>query len=200
MSRNMYSIARQLQAPGVKTVATFNPTRLSKALRNLTRKSITSGKHSGGWSSKTKDVRDLIFKLAGEMPIIYASPSHGNYLSFVSPRTIDPSVNDEMRGLLEADCALSKMNFEEEKKGYYKITYAEFVERTDAMLKDNLTRLSEVGSRTHYSLLIRNKAIRGQLVDAFLTQRTIEEIAIAERIARYLDADIEYNIPTTHNF
>jgi hypothetical protein len=145
-------------------------------------------------------VRDLIFKIAGEMPIIYASPSHGNYLSFVSPRTIAPAVNAEMSGLLEADCALSKMNFEEEKKGYYKISYAEFVERTDAMLRDNLTRLSEVGSRTHYSLLIRNKSIREQLVDAFLTQRTIEEIAIAERIARYLDDDIEYNIPTTHSF
>lgn len=196
----MYAIARQLQAPGVKTVATFNPMRLTKTLRNLTRKSITSGKHSGGWSSKTKDVRELIFNLAGEKPIVYAMPAHGNYLSFVSPRTISPEVYSEMTGLLEADCSLSKMNFEEEKKSYYKITYAEFVERTDDNLKSNLERLSEVGSRTHYSLLIRNKAIREQLVNAFLTQRTPEEVAIAERIARLLDRDEEFPIPTTHKF
>ena len=200
MSRNMYDIARQLQAPGVKTVATFNPARLTKALRNLTRKSITSGKHSGGWSSKTKDVRDLIFKIAGESPILYASPTNSNYLSFVSPRAIASDVLAEMTGLLEADCALSKMNFEEEKKGYYKITYAEFVERTDALLKDNLTRLSEVGTSTRYSLLIRTKSIREQMVDIFLNQRTVEEVAIAERIARYLDNDVEFPIPTTHNF
>lgn len=200
MSQNMYSLARQLQAPGVKTVATFNPARLTKALRNLARKSIASGKHSGGWSSKTKDVRDLIFKIAGEMPIVYASPSHGNYLSFASPRTLLPAVSDEIKGLLEADCALTKMNFEEEKKSHYRITYAEFVQRVDGTLKDNFERLSEVGTRTHYSLIIRNKSIRDQVVDAFLTQRTVEEIAIAERIAKYLDNDIEYDIPTTHNF
>lgn len=197
---HMYAIARQLQAPGVKTVATFNPTRLTKTLRNLVRKSITSGKHSGGWSSKTKDVRELIFNLAGEKPIVYAMPAHGNYLSFVSPRTIAPEVYSELKGLLEADCALSKMNFEEEKKSYYKITYAEFVQRTDDNFNSNLTRLGEVGSRTHYSLLIRSKAIREQLVDVFLTQRTPEEVAIAERIARLLDRDEEFPIPTTHNF
>lgn len=197
---HMYSIARQLQAPGVKTVATFNPTRLTKTLRNMVRKSITSGKHSGGWSSKTKDVRDLIFKIAGEAPIIYASPTHSNYLSFVSPRAIASDVLAEMTGLLEADCALSKMNFEEEKKSYYKITYAEFVERTDDNFKSNLERLSEVGTRTHYSLLIRNKDIREQIVNAFLTQRTPEEVAIAERIARLLDRNEEFPIPTTHNF
>ena len=200
MSRNMYDIARQLQAPGVQTVATFNPTRLTKTLRNMVRKSITSGKHSGGWSSKTKDVRDLIFKIAGEEPIIYATPTNSNYLSFVSPRAIDPAVNAEIVGLLEADCALSKMNFEEEKKSYYKITYGDFVGRTDDNFKSNLQRLSEVGTRTHYSLLIRNKDIREQIVNAFLTQRTPEEVAIAERIARLLDKDEEFPIPTTHNF
>lgn len=200
MSRNLYDIARELKAPGVQTVATFNPTRLTKTLRNMVRKSITSGKHNGGWSSKTKAVRKLVFKLAGEEPIVYAMPTHGNYLSFVSSRTIAPDVFAEMKGLLEADAALSKMNFEEEKKGYYKITYAEFVERTDGNLKDNLTRLGEVGGRTHYSLLIRNRSIRDQLVDAFLTQRTPEEVAIAERIARYLDNDVEFPIPTSHRF
>ena len=200
MSRNMYEIARQLQAPGVKTVATFNPSRLTKSLRNLTRKSITSGRHNGGWSSKTRDVRKLIFRIAGEEPIIHASPAHGNYLSFVSPRKIKPEVYQEIVGLLEADCALSKMNYEEEKKSHYRITYAEFVQRVDDTLKDNKTRLDEVGSRTHYSLVIRNRSIREQVVAAFLTQRTPEEVAIAERIARLLDRDEELPVPTTYNF
>lgn len=197
---NMYSIARQLQAPGVQTVATFNPTRLTKSLRNMVRKSITSGKHIGGWSSKTKSVRNLVFKLAGEEPIVYATPTNSNYLSFVSSRALDSAVNAEIVGLLEADSALSKMNFEEEKKGYYKITYAEFVQRTDENFKANLERLSEVGTRTHYSLLIRHKDIREQIANAFLTQRTPEEVAIAERIARLLDKDEEFPIPTSHNF
>jgi len=60
--RNMYELARQLQSPGVVTTAYFNPTRLTKTLRNMVRKSIASGKHSGGWSSQTKSVRNLIFK------------------------------------------------------------------------------------------------------------------------------------------
>lgn len=197
---NMYSIARQLQAPGVHTVATFNPTRLTKTLRNMVIKSITSGKHVGGWSSKTKSVRGLVFKLVGEEPIIYATITSSNYLSFVSPRAIDSEILAEMTGLLEADAALSKMNFEEEKKNYYKITYGDFVARTDDNLKSNLQRLSEVGTRTHYSLLIRNKNIREQIVNAFLTQRTPEEVAIAERIARLLDRDEEFPIPTSHSF
>ena len=200
MSRNLYDIARELKAPGVQTTATFNPTRLTKTLRNMVRKSITSGKHNGGWSSKTKDVRKLIFRIAGEEPIVYSKVPNGNYLAFVSPRAIVPDVLAEMKGLLEADAALSKMNFEEEKKNYYKITYAEFVARTDENLATGLVRLGEVGGRTHYSLLIRHKEIREQLVDAFLTQRTPEEIAIAERIARFLDNDVEFPIPTSHRF
>lgn len=197
----MYSIARQLQAPGVHTVATFNPMRLTKALRNLTRKSITSGRHNGGWSSKTKDVRELLFKIAGEEPIIYASPTHSNYLSFVSPRAIPRDLHDEMRGLLEADCALSKMNYEEpENRSYYRPSYAEFVQRTDELLKDNFTRLKEVGTKTRYSLLIRTKSIQEQMIEVFLKQRTPEEVAIAERIARLLDRDEEFPIPTTHKF
>ena len=200
MSRNIYDIARQLQAPGVQTVATFNPSRLTKSLRNLVRKSISSGKHNGGWSSKTRDVRNLIFRIAGEAPIIHASPAHGNYLSFVSPRKIKPEVHQEIVGLLEADCAMAKMNFEEEQKNHYKITYAEFVKRVDETLNDNKTRLDKVGGRTHYSLVIRNRTIREQVVAAFLTQRTPEEVAIAERIARLLDRDEELPVPTTYNF
>jgi hypothetical protein len=197
---NMYALARQLQAPGVVTTAYFNPMRLTKSLRNLARKSIASGKHSGGWYSKTKEVRNLIFKLAGETPVIHAKPEHGPYVSFVSPRPIPHSVQNEMIGLLEADCSLIKMNFEEEKKNYYKITHDEFVERVDETFTTNVKRLQEVGGSPHYSLIIRNKPLREQLVDLFLTLRTSDEVALAERIASLLDENKEFLIPTTHNF
>ncbi len=200
MSQNMYDIARQLQAPGVLTTATFNPTRLTKALRNLVRKSIASGKHNGGWSSQTKGVRNLIFKIAGEEPVIYAEPAHGSYLSFRSPRDINPELRLEIIGLLEADCSLSKMNYEEEKKSYYKITYAEFVKNMDDRFATNIQRLDEMSANPHYSMVVLTKALREQLVTAFLTQRTPEEVALAERIATLLDRDEEFPIPTTHNF
>ena len=197
---HMYALARQLQAPGVQTTATFNPTRLTKTLRNLARKSIASGKHSGGWSSKTKQVRNLIFKLAGEAPVIHAKPEHGPYVSFVSPRPIPQSMKDEMTGLLEADCALTKMNFEDEKKNYYKITYQEFVDRVNETLVTNKQRIHEVGGSSHYSLIIRNKPLREQLVDLFLTLRTPDEVALAERIASLLDENKEFLIPLTYDF
>ena len=197
---NMYALARQLQSPGVVTTAYFNPTRLTKSLRNLTRKSIASGKHSGGWSSKTKQVRNLIFKLAGEAPVIHAKPEHGPYVSFVSPRPIPQSMKDEMTGLLEADCALTKMNFEDEKKNYYKITYQEFVDRVNETLVTNKQRIHEVGGSSHYSLIIRNKPLREQLVDLFLTLRTPDEVALAERIASLLDENKEFLIPLTYDF
>ena len=197
---NMYELARQLQSPGVVTTAYFNPTRLTKTLRNLVRKSIASGKHSGGWSSKTKQIRKLIFVLAGETPVIHAKPEHGPYVSFVSPRVIPHTVQNEMIGLLEADCALTKMNFETEKKNYYKITYAEFVERVNETLDTNKQRIKEVGGSNHYSLIIRNKPLREQLVDLFLTLRTPDEVAMAERIASLLDENREFLIPMTHNF
>jgi hypothetical protein len=196
----MYGLARQLQSPGVVTTAYFNPNRLTKTLRNMARKSIASGKHSGGWYSKTKEVRNLIFVLAGEAPVIHAKPEHGPYVSFVSPRAIPQATKDEMTGLLEADCALTKMNFETEKKNYYKITYAEFVERVDDTFTTNIARLNEVGGSTHYSLIIRNKPLREQLVDLFLTLRTPDEVALAERIASLLDENKEFLIPMDHNF
>jgi hypothetical protein len=197
---NMYALARQLQSPGVVTTAYFNPTRLTKSLRNLARKSIASGKHSGGWSSKTKQVRNLIFKLAGEAPVIHAKPEHGPYVSFVSPRAIPQSMKDEMTGLLEADCALTKMNFEDEKKNYYKITYQEFVDRVNETFATNKQRINEVGGSSHYSLIIRNKPLREQLVDLFLTLRTPDEVALAERIASLLDENKEFLIPLTYDF
>jgi len=197
---NMYALARQLQSPGVVTTAYFNPMRLTKTLRNMTRKSIASGKHSGGWASKSKQVRNLVFKLAGETPVTHAKPEHGPYVSFVSPRAIPYAVLDEMTGLLEADCALTKMNFEDEKKNHYKITYADFVTRVDETFATNVTRLKTVGGSTHYSLIIRNKPIREQITNLFLTLRTSDEVALAERIASLLDENQEFLIPVDYNF
>ena len=109
-------------------------------------------------------------------------------------------MTDEMAGLLEADCALTKMNFETEKKNYYKITYDEFVKRVNETLDTNKQRIKEVGGSNHYSLIIRNKPLREQVVDLFLTQRTPDEVALAERIASLLDENKEFLIPITHNF
>ena len=200
MKQNMYELARQLKAPGVLTTASFNPNRLTKTIRNLVRKSITSGRHGGGWYSQTKEVRSLIFKIAGEEPVIYAEPAHGHYLTFHSPRNVPMPLRDELIGLLEADCALSKMNYEEEKKNYYKTTYAEFVKNMDDRFDTNVSRLNEMSANPHYSMVIRNKALRDQLVTAFLTQRTPEEVALAERIATLLDENTEMLIPLTHSF
>ena len=197
---NMYGLARQLQSPGVVTTAYFNPNRLTKTLRNMARKSIASGKHSGGWYSKSKEVRNLIFKLAGETPAVYVKPEHGPYIAFASTRPIPPVICTEMIGLLEADCALTKMNFEEEKKNYYKVTYAEFVQRVDETFATNKNRLQQVGGSTHYSLIVRNKPLREQLGDLFLTLRTPDEVALAERIASLLDENKEFLIPMDHNF
>lgn len=199
MSQHMYAIARQLQAPGVKTVATFNPARLPTKLRNMVRRSIASGIHSGGWSSKTKDVRKLVFELIGEKPMAYVTVQ-SNYLSFDMPRPFPLDAEQEIFGLLEADAALSKMNFEEETRiGYYRTSRAEFNTNVDERLKTNKQRINEVGQAS-YSMIVTNKSIREQIIAVFVKQRTPEEIAIAERIARLVDRDEEFPIPTTHNF
>jgi hypothetical protein len=57
--------------------------------------------------------------------------------------------------------------------------------------------LVRVGS--HY-MIVRQAQLKTQIADVFLKERTVEEIAIAERIARLLDRDEEFPIPTTHNF
>jgi len=60
--------------------------------------------------------------------------------------------------------------------------------------------LQEVGGSTHYSIIIRNKPIREQVVDLFLTLRTSDEVALAERIASLLDENREFLIPLDYNF
>ena len=197
--RNMYEIARQLQAPAVKTTATFNPTRLTKTLRNMVRRSIASGIHSGGWSSKTKQVRNLVFDLFGEKPLVFVE-YHDSYISFEMKRPFPLESENEIFGLLEADAALTKMGFEEEtRQGYYRTTRAEFNKHIDERLESNKKRVNEAGQST-YSMVVPNKAIREQIIAVFVRQRTPEEVAIAERIASFLDKDEEVVIPTSVTF
>ena len=70
----------------------------------------------------------------------------------------------------------------------------------DERFDTNIQRLDDMSANPHYSMVIRNKALREQLVTAFLTQRTPEEVALAERIATLLDRDEEFPIPTHHHF
>lgn len=199
MSRNVYDIARQLKAPGVATVATFNPIRLTRTLRNMTRKSIATGNHIGGWSSKSKDVRELIFHLAGERPIVYVSQS-ADYISFHTPRPITADNQLELIGLLEADCTLQKMNYDDSGERRYRSTRQDFNKVTNERHEHNIAKLkfAEQGKARH--LIVRTAKLRQQMAEVFLRERTVEEIAIAERIARYLDTDCEYPVPTTHTF
>lgn len=198
MSNHMYAIARQLQVSGVRTVATFNPIRLSTTIRNMARKSIASGYHTGGWSSKTRDVRELIFSLAGERPIVYVAQG-ADYMSFTTPRPITADNLSEMIGLFEADCTLQKMGYDDG-EGRYRPTRSDFYRTIDERCVHNITKLKFVdqGKATH--LIVRTAKLRQQLAEAFLKERTVEEIAIAERIARLLDKDEEFPIPTTHKF
>jgi hypothetical protein len=195
---HMYAIARQLQAPGVQTIATFNPTRLTKTIRNMTRKSIATGYHTGGWSSKSRDVRDLVFSVAGEKPIVYAT-QYADYMSFTTPRPITADNLSEMIGLFEADCTLQKMGYDDS-EGRYRPTRSDFYKTIDERCAHNITRLKFVEHAKAVHLILRTAKLRQQMAEVFLRERTVEEIAIAERIARYLDDDLEYNIPTTHKF
>jgi hypothetical protein len=195
---HMYAIARQLQAPGVQTVATFNPTRLTKTLRNMVRRSIATGTHNGGWSSKTKAVRDLVFNLAGEKPVVYVG-QHADYMVFHTPRHITEGNLSEMIGLLEADCTLQKMNYDDTNKSRYHPTRSEFYTTIDNRHLSNV-RYLKTAHECGYHVVVRNSKIRQQLATTFLKERTVEEIAIAERIARLVDENTEFLIPITHEF
>lgn len=194
----MYAIARRLQAPGVQTTATFNPTRLTKTIRNMARKSIASGYHSGGWSSKTRDVRELVFSLAGERSLVYVAQG-ADYMTFTTPRPITDDNLSEMVGLFEADCTLQKMGYDD-KEGRYRPSRSDYYKTIDERCAHNISKLKfvEQGKASH--LIVRTAKLRQQIAEAFLKERTVEEIAIAERIARLLDKDEEFPIPTTHNF
>lgn len=197
--RHMYELARQLQAPGVRTVATFNPTRLTTTLRNMVRRSIAAGNHNGGWSSKTKDVRELVFSLAGERPVVYVQQA-SDYMTFFISRPITDDNLSEMIGLLEADCTLQKMDYDDTNKSRYHPTRSEFYTTIDQRHDQHIAKLKFASQGKAHSLIVRNSKIRQQIAEAFLKERTIEEIAIAERIARLVDENTEFLIPTTHAF
>lgn len=199
MSRNMFALARQLQAPGVQTIATFNPTRLTKTLRNMVRKSIATGNHIGGWTSKTRDVRNLVFKLAGEEPIVYVAQAT-DYMSFTIPRPITTDNLFEIIGLLEADCSLQKMDFDDTGERRWTPPRHEYYQTIDKRHIDNVRYLRTAHEGVGYNLVVRTPKIRQQITEVFLKERTVEEIAIAERIARMLDKDQDFLIPTTHDF
>jgi len=199
MSNHMYAIARQLQAPAVRTTATFNPTRLTKTIRNMARKSIASGYHNGGWSSKTRDVRELVFTLAGERPLVYVAQG-ADYMSFTTPRPITADNLSEMVGLLEADCTLQKMSYDDSGERRYRPTRSDYYKTIDERCAHNISKLKVADQGKAGHLIVRTAKLRQQIAEAFLKERTVEEIAIAERIARLLDKDEEFPIPTTHNF
>lgn len=195
----VFEIARQLKAPGVQTTATFNPSRLSPRLRKMTKDSIVSGYHKGGWSSQTKHTRHLVFNLAGELPVTYATQD-GNYMTLSISRNITDDTMAQIVGLLESDCALRKMAYEEP-TNRYQPDRASFYQEVDARLKMNVEvlRTASTNKRSPY-LIVRNSKIRDQLAQAFLKDRTVEEIAIAQRIARVLDREMDFPIPLSYNF
>jgi len=171
---------------------------LTRTIRNMARKSIASGYHNGGWSSKTRDVRELVFSLAGERPLVYVAQG-ADYMTFTTPRPITADNLSEMIGLLEADCTLQKMGYEDS-EGRYRPSRSDFYKTIDERCAHNITKLKFADQGKAGHLIVRTAKLRQQIAEAFLKERTVEEIAIAERIARYLDNDLEYNIPTTHNF
>ena len=150
MSNHMYAIARQLQTPAVRTTATFNPNRLSKTIRNMARKSIASGYHTGGWSSKTRDVRELIFSLAGEKPIVYVAQG-ADYMSFITPRPVTEDTQLEIIGLFEADCTLQKMGYDDSGERRYRPTRDVFYKTIDERCVHNITKIkfAEQGKANH---------------------------------------------------
>jgi hypothetical protein len=195
---DMYKLARQLQAPGVLTVATFNPTRLTKTLRNMVRKSIATGIHNGGWYSKTKKIRNLVFDLGDVRPSIYVA-TDADYLVLRATRPITEGNLSEIIGMLEADCTLQKMGYDDLEKHQYtpkREEYYKTIDRRHAEHVENVKR-AHVNS---YTLVVRQSTIRKQIAEVFLRDRTVEEIALAEMLASRLDRDEEFSIPTHHNF
>ena len=195
---DMYKIARQLQAPGVRTVATFNPTRLTKTVRNMVRKSIATGIHNGGWYSKTKKVRELVFDLGDVRPSIYVA-TDADYLVLRTARPSSEDVVSEIIGLLEADCTLQKMGYDDIDKNKYTPTREEYYKTIDRRHAEHIEKAKAAHINSH-TMVVRQANLRRQIAEVFLRDRTVEEIALAEMLASRLDRDEEFAIPTHHNF
>ena len=194
----MYKIARQLQSPGVRTVATFNPMRLTKTMRNMVRKSIATGIHNGGWYSKTKKVRNLVFDLGDVRPSTYVA-TDADYLVLRATRPITEGSLSEIIGMLEADCTLQKMGYDDMKKHQYSPKRDEFYKTIDRRHAEHVENVKRAHVNS-YTLVVRQSTIRKQIAEVFLRERTVEEIALAEMLASRLDRDEEFSIPTHHNF
>jgi hypothetical protein len=194
----MYKLARQLQAPGVQTIATFNPTRLTKTMRNMVRKSIASGIHNGGWYSKTKKVRELVYDLASIRPSIYVA-TDADYMVLRTPRPITEGNLSEIIGMLEADCTLQKMGYDDMKKNAYSPKRDEYYKGVDRRHAEHVENVKKAHVNA-YTIVVRQSTIRKQIAEVFLRERTVEEIALAEMLASRLDRDEEFPIPTHHNF
>jgi hypothetical protein len=194
----MYKIARQLQAPGVRTVATFNPTRLTKTVRNMVRKSIATGIHNGGWYSKTKKVRELVFDLGDVRPSIYVA-TDADYIVLRTARPSSEDVVSEIIGLLEADCTLQKMGYDDMKKNAYSPKRDEFYKTIDRRHAEHIEKAKAAHINSH-TMVVRQANLRRQIAEVFLRDRTVEEIALAEMLASRLDVDEEFAIPTHHPF
>jgi hypothetical protein len=194
----MYKIARQLQAPGVRTVATFNPMRLTKTMRNMVRKSIATGIHNGGWYSKTKKVRNLVFDLGDVRPSIYVA-TDADYIVLRTSRPSSEDVVSEIIGLLEADCTLQKMGYDDIDKNKYTPTREEYYKTIDRRHAEHIEKAKAAHINSH-TMVVRQANLRRQIAEVFLRDRTVEEIALAEMLASRLDVDEEFPIPTTHNF
>ena len=194
----MYKIARQLQAPGVRTVATFNPTRLTKTVRNMVRKSIATGIHNGGWYSKTKKVRELVFDLGDVRPSIYVA-TDADYIVLRTSRPSSEGVVSEIIGLLEADCTLQKMGYDDIDKNKYTPSREEYYKTIDRRHAEHIEKAKAAHINSH-TMVVRQANLRRQIAEVFLRDRTVEEIALAEMLASRLDRDEEFAIPTHHNF
>ena len=195
---DMYKLARQLQSPGVRTVATFNPMRLTKTMRNMVRKSIATGIHNGGWYSKTKKVRNLVFDLGDVRPSIYVA-TDADYVVLRTSRPITEGNLSEIIGMLEADCTLQKMGYDDMKKNVYSPKRDEFYKTIDRRHAEHVENVKRAHVNS-YTLVVRQSTIRKQIAEVFLRDRTVEEIALAEMLASRLDRDEEFSIPTHHNF
>lgn len=199
---HMYDIARQLQTPGVQTLATFNPTRLTKTVRNMVRKSIATGLHNGGWSSQTKKVRQMVFGLADKRPTFFIK-QETDYLTLHTPRPVTEGTLSEILGILEADCTLQKMGYDDLPVHKYTPKRDEYYKAIDRRHLENVAKLKAVGNPdvlgSHY-IIVRQPKLRQQIAQVFLKERTNEEIEFAERLASFLDENTEHLVPTTHTF
>lgn len=198
---NVYSIARQLQAPGVATVATFNPMRLTPKIRKAVRTSIATGVYKGGWTSQAMKVRRLVLRLADVTPSVFVDLER-NYVTLIGALPAPEAVTSEIIGLLEADCTLQKMKYDDIEKNRYTPTREEFYTTIDKRHLGNVEKVKGAhgASRTSHYMVVREPKLRQQIADAFLTTRTSEDVYIAERVASMLDEDKEWNIPLEHRF